>query len=406
MCEMANGVRYMFRYLLCSFCLVLLYPTGIDMYLVGLPQIAQDLGASEAQLHIAFSVYLAGMATTMLFAGSLADRIGRKPITLFGALLFAIASYFAGSAQTSDLFLMARFAQGIGAGSCYVVAFAILRDVLDDKRRAKVLSMVNGVTCIIPVIAPVIGHLIMLKFPWPSLFNTMAGMGLMVLTLCIFVLRETYPKPQLHTTVEQGGYKESFKQRFFLSRVVITTLGVTTILSYVNVSPMLIMGQMGFDRGQYSNTMAMTAFVSMVASFSTPFLLNLFKEKSLILFSQTLFAAAALVLILTQLGWLGQLFNLLSFGFVCSGFAIGFGVTMSQALSPFVTRAGVASSLLGIAQVCTSALYIWVMGLLEVSAINILLVILAVGALVSITLILAVPKLPEIVLNDQIPESA
>ena len=82
MCEMANGVRYMFRYLLCSFCLVFLYPTGIDMYLVGLPQIAQDLGASEAQLHIAFSVYLAGMATTMLFAGSLADRIGRKPITL------------------------------------------------------------------------------------------------------------------------------------------------------------------------------------------------------------------------------------------------------------------------------------------------------------------------------------
>lgn len=406
MCEMANGVRYMFRYLLCSFCLVLLYPTGIDMYLVGLPQIAQDLGASEAQLHIAFSVYLAGMATTMLFAGSLADRIGRKPITLFGAFLFAIASYFAGSAQTSDLFLMARFAQGIGAGSCYVVAFAILRDVLDDKRRAKVLSMVNGVTCIIPVIAPVIGHLIMLKFPWPSLFNTMAGMGLMVLTLCIFVLRETYPKQQFHTTVELGGYKESFKQRFFLSRVVITTLGVTTILSYVNVSPMLIMGQMGFDRGQYSNTMAMTAFVSMVASFSTPVLLNLFKEKSLILFSQTLFAAAALVLILTQLGGVSQSFNLLGFAFVCSGFAIGFGVTMSQALSPFVTRAGVASSLLGIAQVCTSALYIWVMGLLEVSAINILLVILAVGALVSITLILAVPKLPEIVLNDQIPESA
>ncbi|MDI8993064.1 hypothetical protein MJI20_29625, partial [Salmonella enterica subsp. enterica serovar Anatum] len=41
--------------------LVLLYPAGIDMYLVGLPRIAADLNASEAQLHIAFSVYLAGM---------------------------------------------------------------------------------------------------------------------------------------------------------------------------------------------------------------------------------------------------------------------------------------------------------------------------------------------------------
>ena len=39
----------MARFLICGFALVLLYPSGIDMYLVGLPRIAQDLGASEAQ---------------------------------------------------------------------------------------------------------------------------------------------------------------------------------------------------------------------------------------------------------------------------------------------------------------------------------------------------------------------
>ena len=72
----------MTRFLLCSFALVLLYPSGIDMYLVGLPRIAQDLGASEAQLHIAFSVYLAGMASAMLFAGRIADRSGRKPVAI------------------------------------------------------------------------------------------------------------------------------------------------------------------------------------------------------------------------------------------------------------------------------------------------------------------------------------
>jgi DHA1 family multidrug resistance protein-like MFS transporter len=81
------------------------------------------------------------------------------------------------AAETSNQFLFIRFMQGIGAGSCYVVAFAILRDTLDDRRRAKVLSMINGIRCIIPVIAPVIGHVIMLKFPWQSLFNTMADMG-------------------------------------------------------------------------------------------------------------------------------------------------------------------------------------------------------------------------------------
>ncbi|MFQ7389700.1 MAG: MFS transporter, partial [Escherichia sp.] len=78
----------MARFLICSFALVLLYPSGIDMYLVGLPCIAQDLGASEAQLHIAFSVYLAGMAAAMLFAGRIADKSGRKPVAIFGAVVF------------------------------------------------------------------------------------------------------------------------------------------------------------------------------------------------------------------------------------------------------------------------------------------------------------------------------
>ena len=50
------------------------------MYLVGLPHIARDLGASEAQLHIAFSAYLAGMASSMLFAGKIADKAGQHAV--------------------------------------------------------------------------------------------------------------------------------------------------------------------------------------------------------------------------------------------------------------------------------------------------------------------------------------
>lgn len=102
----------MSRFLVCSFALVLLYPAGIDMYLVGLPRIAADLNASEAQLHIAFSVYLAGMAAAMLFAGKVADRSGRKPVTIPGAALFIIASVFCSLAETSTLFLAGRFLQG------------------------------------------------------------------------------------------------------------------------------------------------------------------------------------------------------------------------------------------------------------------------------------------------------
>ncbi|QQX80502.1 MFS transporter [Shewanella sp. KX20019] len=386
----------MFRYLLCSFALVLLYPTAIDLYLVGLPKIAQDLGASESHLHIAFSIYLAGMATTMLFAGRFADVIGRKPVAIFGATIFVIASIVCGSADNTETFLIARFAQGIGAGSCYVVAFAILRDTLDDQRRAKVLSMLNGITCIIPVIAPVIGHLIMLRFPWPSLFNTMAGIGVLVCALAIFILKETKPNKtpkqqfDINTslTATKSANVEVFLERYFISRLIITALGVTTILTYVNVSPMLLMGMMDFDRGEYSTVMALTALVSMLSSFLAPLALSWIKQGTLMIISQCILLTAALILASSYYGFENDTLYLMGFALVCSGFAIGFGVAMSQALSPFSQRAGVASSLLGIAQVFSSGLYIWLMGLLGVSALNMLLIILLLGSLISLTLIL------------------
>lgn len=375
----------MTRFLLCSFALVLLYPSGIDMYLVGLPRIAQDTGASEAQLHIAFSVYLAGMASAMLFAGRIADRSGRKPVATVGAAIFVIASLLCARripAATSSSDALSR----IGAGSCYVVAFAILRDTLDDRRRAKVLSLLNGITCIIPVLAPVLGHLIMLKYPWQSLFYTMTGMGVMVAVLSVFILRETRPTAPPQAASPQHDAGESLLNRFFLSRLLITTLSVTVILTYVNVSPVLMMEEMGFDRGTYSMAMALMAMISMAVSFSTPFALSLFNPRTLMLTSQVLFLAAGVTLSLAT----RQAVTLIGLGMICAGFSVGFGVAMSQALGPFTLRAGVASSVLGIAQVCGSSLWIWLAAIIGLSAMNMLIGILIACSIVSLVLLLVV----------------
>ncbi|UGB03760.1 MFS transporter [Leclercia sp. G3L] len=376
----------MARFLFCSFALVLLYPSGIDMYLVGLPHIARDLDASEAQLHIAFSAYLAGMASSMVFAGKIADKAGRQPVAITGAVIFALASVLCSMAEESSLFLTGRFIQGVGAGGCYVVAFAILRDTLSTQRRAKVLSMMNGITCIIPVLAPVVGYLIMLQFPWQSLFWTMAAMGMLVFILSIAVLKETHPGAQNREHSASVPPDEKLLNRFFISRLLVTTLSVAVILTYVNVSPVLLMETMGFDRGEYSTVMALTALVSMAVSFSTPFALNIFRQRTLMLTSQALFLAAGVILATAG----SQAMMLVGITLICAGFSVGFGVAMSQALGPFSLRAGVASSVLGIAQVCGSSLWIWLAAIMGLNALNMLIGVLIGCSMLCITLLLLI----------------
>ncbi|SUG90984.1 multidrug efflux system protein MdtL [Salmonella enterica subsp. enterica] len=212
-----------------------------------------------------------------------------------------IASLLCSRASEGSLFLSGRFLQGVGAGGCYVVAFAILRDTLDEHRRAKVLSLLNGITCIVPVLAPVMGHLIMLRFPWQSLFYTMSAMGIIVGLLSLFILRETRPARLAPRDLSRSSpAAESLVNRFFVSRLAITTLSVSVILTFVNASPVLLMEVMGFSRGDYAITMALTAGVSMVVSFSTPFALGLFKPRTLMLVSQGLFLTAGVTLSLAH----------------------------------------------------------------------------------------------------------
>ncbi|HFD3973196.1 TPA: MFS transporter [Vibrio parahaemolyticus] len=381
------------RYLMCSFAFVLLYPTAIDLYLVALPQIASDLSASESQLHIAFSIYLAGLASTMIFVGRAADYFGRKPVAMCGAVIFTLASMFAGSAETSDSFLIMRFFQGVGAVCCYVVAFAILRDTLDEQKRAKVLSMLNGIICSIPVLAPVVGNLIMIKFPWPVLFTAMAMMGITIGLIACFVLKETLPKKAKRPLLDVSeDTNESLYNHFFISRVVYTSLGVAAILSYVNTSPMIVMDSIGFTRAEYSIAMALLAMVGMTTSFSVPFALSYFKQTTLMFTAQITTLLSAIVILAAHLNGDSSTLYMVGFTLISMGFSMGFGVAMSQALSQFSRKAGLASSMLGIGQVSWSALYIWLMATLGVSAVMMLIIALVASGVIGLSIILLFPN--------------
>lgn len=355
-------------FLLCSFLMIILYPVGIDLYLVAIPQIADSLQASEAQIHTAFSLYLFGMAATMLLGGVIADRHGRRRVVLGGALIFGLASLVAADAGQIGQFYLGRVGQGIGAGALYIMTFTVLRDVLSQERLAMALSMINGVICVIPVLAPVIGYLILSRFSWQGIFIAMALVAAISGLINLLLLKETRPAASRQTL--------SFallRTPSFMLLSLLTSASVTAILVYVSVSPLILMQAFGFSPEQYSLAMMVMAGVSMASSFLTPLLLRWFGKRRVL-------GCAHLAYLLAMLAMLGSWLLggdirllLLGFALVCIGFSCGFGVAMGAALDGCQHNVAFASALLCIMQISLSGLYIWLTGWLGASPTEMLL---------------------------------
>ncbi len=364
-------------FLLCTFLMIILYPLGIDLYLVAVPRIAQTLQGSEAQIHTAFSIYLLGMAATVLPGGMLADRHGRRPVVLGGALIFVVASLVAAEATGIAQFYLGRFWQGVGAGALYIMTFTVLRDVLSQARLAMALSLINGVICAIPVLVPVLGYLILSHFEWRGIFVGMALVAAISALVNLRLLKETRParQPAGASPLALLGMAP------FMLRALLTSANVTAILVYVSVSPLVLMTTFGLPPEQYTRLMMAMAGVSMSASFLTPLLLRWFGKARVLALSHLAYLLALLALLCSSgpeggLSWL-----LAGLALVCIGFSCGFGVAMGEALDVCGDQVASASALLCIMQIGLSGLFIWGMGHLGMPALWMLILALLLALL-------------------------
>jgi len=114
------------------------------------------------------SAFLAGIAvggyalSQMLFQypfGRLSDRFGRKPVILFGLLLFIIGSVACAVSEDIYTLLIGRLLQGAGAISATITA--LVSDIVGEEKRAKAMATIGmfiGMSFAVSMIAgPLIG---------------------------------------------------------------------------------------------------------------------------------------------------------------------------------------------------------------------------------------------------------
>ena len=69
-----------------------LMPMATDIYLIVMPAISRDFGATLAATHTSMAAFALGFGLAHLFVGVLADRYGRRPVAIGAALLFLLAT--------------------------------------------------------------------------------------------------------------------------------------------------------------------------------------------------------------------------------------------------------------------------------------------------------------------------
>ncbi|PKD78379.1 MFS transporter, partial [Escherichia coli] len=104
--------------------------------------------------------------------------IGRKPVILWGTLIFAIAGCACAMAQSIDQLIGLRFLHGLAAAAASVVINALMRDMFTKDEFSRMMSFVILVMTIAPLLAPMIGGALLLWFSWHAIFWTMGAAAL------------------------------------------------------------------------------------------------------------------------------------------------------------------------------------------------------------------------------------
>lgn len=173
-------------------CLMLaLFMAAVEATVVAtaMPSIIGALGGFSLYSWV-FSVFLLPQAITAILYGKLADLYGRRPVLVFGILLFLSGSIACGVAWSMPALIIFRLIQGFGAGSILPIATTIAGDIYTHEERLKVQGYLSGVWGFAALIGPLVGGVIVQTLSWRWIFWINVPVGILAVIGLLTYYRE------------------------------------------------------------------------------------------------------------------------------------------------------------------------------------------------------------------------
>src|SRR5205823_4082182 len=119
------------RWRVLAVCGLGLFMTYVDSTIltVALPAIAHDFHAQITELQWVLDAYQLVLASLLILAGSVADRVGRRRVFLFGLVMFSLGSLLCSLAPSIALLVVFRIVQAVGGCVLTPVSLSIVRQV-------------------------------------------------------------------------------------------------------------------------------------------------------------------------------------------------------------------------------------------------------------------------------------
>jgi EmrB/QacA subfamily drug resistance transporter len=173
---------------------VALFMTTLDNLVVttALPVIRNDLHASLSGLEWTVNAYTLTFAVLLITGAALGDRFGRRRMFVIGLAIFTGGSAAAALAPSIDVLIAARAVQGLGGAIVLPLTLTILSAAVPAERRGLVLGAWGGISGLAVAMGPLVGGAVVEGISWQWIFWLNVPIGLVLIPLAYFRLRETY----------------------------------------------------------------------------------------------------------------------------------------------------------------------------------------------------------------------
>ncbi|WP_052383913.1 multidrug effflux MFS transporter [Litchfieldella xinjiangensis] len=228
---------------------------AIDMYLPGMPMIAQTYDVSAGSVQQTLSVFLAGLALGQCLYGPLLDRFDRRMPLMAGLVIFVAGSIAAALAPTLEWLLAARFAQAIGAAAGLVAPRAIVADLCDVSSSARIFSLLMQVMMIAPVVAPMMGGFLLEHGGWRGIFWVLAALGLVGLMWSLMSIPESLD-PERRVALSVGnvvrGYLVQSRRRVYMAYTAAGGFVLGSLFTYISAAAFVFTEHFGMTPTHFS----------------------------------------------------------------------------------------------------------------------------------------------------------